>query len=620
MPAAPEGHPLEARDLETFFDGLIPPQLLAQDIAGLTVCVVKDGETLLTKGYGYADFKARKPVSGEETLFRPGSISKTFVAVAVMQLVEAGQLNLDRDVNDYLDFRLPARAFPQFLTLRQLLTHTAGFEESVDDLFITPDEKLMSLRDYVRLDTPRQLFSPGTVTAYSNYGVSLAGYVVEHVSGQPFADYVATHILGPLGMTRSTFLQPPPEPLGGAVSLGYHKAGDPEPMPFERIPASPAGGVSASAADMGRFMRMLLNGGSLEGKQILSPESVKALFARQHEAHTALNAMGLVFYGGNEDGRVITGHGGDTTAFHSDLFLLPASKTGVFLSINSQSAGKTRDVVRRAFLDRYFPIATAAAPVTATDTMKADSRAAAGNYQPSRRVENSFLKLGNLLDQATVVAAPDGVLTSSSSNDLRGHPVQWEPVAGQPLVYRERGGARLLAFQRDAKGGINTFYPAWPGMEFQRVPWYEHQLFALPLVGAGLLVIFATALLWPVAALVRRRYQRPAVAGWTAATFFVLTRLVCVIDAAAITGWMVLLGMAGSNPALLNGHHLPWQLPALYLAGRIGAAGGVLVLAGALVFLHPRLEVRRVVRWQQWLLVSACAVFALFTWHWHLLG
>lgn len=617
--AATVEHPLEARDLETFFDGLIPPQLLIQDVAGATVCVVKDGEVLLSKGYGYADFKAGKPVSAEDTLFRPGSISKTFVATAIMQLVEAGQLNLDRDVNDYLDFRLPARKFPQFLTLRQLLTHTAGFEESVGELFLAPDDKLVSLRDYVTRNTPPQLFSPGTVTAYSNYGMALAGYVVEHVSGQPFADYVTTHVFGPLGMTHSTFAQPPPEPLAGNLSLGYHKAGDEAAIPFERIPAVPAGGLSTTAGDMGRFMRMLLNGGTLDGKQILAPESVKAIFDRQHVAHTSLNAMGLVFYGSTEGERFITGHAGDTVAFHSDMFLLPASRTGVFLSLNSQSSDRIRAIVRRAFLDRYFPPPPPPAPGPVTDTVKTDAHAAAGRYQSSRRIESSFLKVGDLLNQTSILARPDGSLTTSAK-DLRGHLVQWDPVAGQPLVYREHEGPRLIAFQRDADKKINTLYVDFPGLELQRVPWYENAFLVAPLIIGSLVVILLTALLWPIAGLVRRRYARPAVEGWTARTFFVLTRVVCVIDALAIIGWLALLGAFNDDLALLNGHHLLWQLPSLYILGRVGAAGGILALVGALLFLHPKFPVRRVVRAQQWLIVAACAIFAAFAWHWHFLA
>ena len=213
----------------------------------------------------------------------------------------------------------------------------------------------------------------------------------------------------------------------------------------------------------------------------------------------------------------------------------------------------------------------------------------------------------------------DGSLTVSAYRDLRGHPIRWEPVAGQRLVYRERGGQQLIAFERDAGGKIATLHGNFPGTELQRVPWYEGQYLVLPLLLPALGLLLLTALLWPAAGFVRRRYARPAVAGWTAGTFFVLTRIVCVIDVLAVLGWALLFHTFSDHFVLVNGHHLSWQLPALYILGRVGAIGGAVALIGALVFLFPKFAVRRYIRWQQWLLAGAGAVFALFAWHWHLL-
>ena len=137
---APSGiHELTAQDLEAFLDGIIPLQLQREDIAGATIAVVKDGNLLFGKGYGYADYEKKKRVSAEETLFRPGSVSKLFTWTAVMQLVEQGKLDLDRDVNEYLDFKIP-EAFGKPITLKNLLTHTPGFEEQIKDLFSTASE------------------------------------------------------------------------------------------------------------------------------------------------------------------------------------------------------------------------------------------------------------------------------------------------------------------------------------------------------------------------------------------------------------------------------------------------------------------------------------------------
>src|SRR6185503_16893110 len=152
-------HELTATDVETFLDGIVPLQLAKDDIAGATIAIVKDGKVLFSKGYGYADIEKKKPVSAEETLFRPGSVSKLFTWTAVMQLFEQGKLDLDRDVNDYLDFKIPD-AFGQPISLKNLLTHTPGFEEQIKDLFTNRPES-PNLGDYLKTHIPARIFPPG---------------------------------------------------------------------------------------------------------------------------------------------------------------------------------------------------------------------------------------------------------------------------------------------------------------------------------------------------------------------------------------------------------------------------------------------------------------------------
>src|SRR5947207_4055894 len=200
---------LTKADFETFLDALIPSQLRNRNIAGAVVSVVKDGQVLFQKGYGYADFEAKQPVLPDQTLFRPGSISKLFTATAVMQLVEQGKLDLDRDVRGYLDFAIPI-IYPEPVMLRQLLTHTAGFEDTLKNLFVANESDLKLLRAYLVNQMPARIFPPGKVPSYSNYGFTLAGYIVERVSGEKFERYIDNHILKPLRMTNSTFDQPLP--------------------------------------------------------------------------------------------------------------------------------------------------------------------------------------------------------------------------------------------------------------------------------------------------------------------------------------------------------------------------------------------------------------------------
>src|SRR5215472_7255034 len=171
-------HALTREDLEAYFDGFFPDTLARADIAGAVVVVVKDGKVLLEKGYGFSDIKTRAPVDPSRTLFRPGSISKLFTWTAVMQLVEQGKIDLDRDVNDYLDFQIPA-SFPKPITMRNLMTHTAGFEEHYKGVGIDDPARLLPLRTALIVSLPSRIYPPGEVSAYSNYGAALAGYIVQ---------------------------------------------------------------------------------------------------------------------------------------------------------------------------------------------------------------------------------------------------------------------------------------------------------------------------------------------------------------------------------------------------------------------------------------------------------
>src|SRR5207249_3663291 len=223
------------------------------------ISVVKDGKVLFAKGYGYADVEKKTPVSPETTLFRPGSISKTFTWTALMQQVELGKVNLDHDVNEYLDFRIPA-TYSKPITVRNVMTHTPGLDETVEELFVSDAKAFKQLGDYLKQYLPARIYPPGTIPAYSNYGATLAGYIVQRVSGEPFDQYIDNHIFKPLSMERSTFRQPLPDALLPLMSKGYDVASQPA-KPFEHVEAAPAGSSSVTAMDMTHFMIAHLQNG-----------------------------------------------------------------------------------------------------------------------------------------------------------------------------------------------------------------------------------------------------------------------------------------------------------------------------------------------------------------------
>jgi CubicO group peptidase (beta-lactamase class C family) len=498
-------HELTAVDVEAFLDGIVPLQLDREDIAGATIAVVKDGKPLFTKGYGYADVKKKKPVTAE-TLFRPGSVSKLFTWTAVMQLVEQGKLDLGKDVNEYLDFKIP-EAFGQQISLKNILMHTAGFENQLKDLFTT-DNRNPNLGNYLKTHIPNRIFAPGTTPAYSNYATVLAGYIVERVSGQPFNDYIHQNIFKPLGMNHSTFAQPLPSELVPLMSNGYELASD-EPKAFETIGLFPAGGLTSSAADMSKFMLVHLQDGRLGAAQILKPETARLMHSRAFELDPAANAMAYGFLDESRNGQRIIGHGGDTIYFHSGLELLTDAGVGVFVSYNSVGRGGTdpRTILWDAFLDRYFPAPPVNSPTL--DSAKNDAFAVSGNYMMSIRSESLF-KLLALLGEVTVSANEDDTISigemSGVMNDANGKPKRWREVA--PMTFRDIKGQDSVIFKPDPNGRMQLISPL-PIMAFQRVGLWENSRVMLPVAWLSLLTMLLTLPLGFVAELVRRHYRQP---------------------------------------------------------------------------------------------------------------
>jgi CubicO group peptidase (beta-lactamase class C family) len=347
-------HALSAADVETWLDGYVPYALHSGDIAGAVVAVVKNGEVLFEHGYGYADYDKRVSVDAKLTLFRWGSVSKLLTWTAVMQLVEQGKLNLDADVNQYLDFKIPPREGKP-VTLRNIMTHTGGFEERLKGLIGVESDGVMPLDQFVKLYIPTRIFAPGETPAYSNTATAIAGYIVARVSGVPFDDYIDKHVFEPLQMQNSTFRQPLPAALKPNVSNGYRVASLP-PKAFEIVGPAPAGSLSASGDDMTRFMIAHLQKGRFGSAQILKEETAEQMHNTALTILPRVNRMELGFYEDNYNGHRVIAHGGDTQWFHSDLHLFIDDGVGLLISMNSVgkdgAAQEVRSQLFHEFADR----------------------------------------------------------------------------------------------------------------------------------------------------------------------------------------------------------------------------------------------------------------------------
>lgn len=581
-PASPEAqsnisnteHELTATDLEAFLDGMMPAQLERENIAGAVISVVKDGKVLFAKGYGYADMEKRRPVTPDATLFRPGSISKLFTWTSVMQLVEQGKLDLDKDVNTYIDFTIPP-AFGKPITLRDIMTHTPGFEETARDLFVADAQRLTPLDQYLKHHLPRRIFPPFTVPAYSNYATTLAGYIVQRVSGKPFDQYVAENIFAPLEMKRTTFVQPLPNDLKPLMSTGYRKASD-KGKTFEFVEAFPAGSVSTTADDMANFMIAHLQDGKFGDKQILRPETAKLMHARLFGSDDRLNGMAYGFYEESRNGLRIIGHGGDTEYFHSDLHLLLAQNVGLFVSYNSAGRGEVsgRGILFDKFLDRYFPYTPARAGKV--QDAKADAASIAGLYKVSRRFESSFLSMLTFVGEVKVAPNADGIISLDPLKGPNGELRKFEEI--QPFLYREVHGQDEVGFKKDSSGRWQ-FQVEIPVFIFQRVGFFENKYVNYTVLIFGLTIVVLTVVFWPVGALLRKHYARPLNLSPAEKRIRLLVRLVCLLFAILFVGWVSAISKIDDITGL---NSLPPLIVVLGILGLLCSFGTIVVIWNAL--------------------------------------
>lgn len=534
MPVASPGATTAAilgkADVDAWLDGFLPYALKRGDVAGAVVVIVKDGQVLTKRGFGYADVAARKPVDPDATMFRPGSVSKLFTWTAAMQMVEQGKLDLDADVNRYLDFKIPPYQGKP-VTLRNLMTHTPGFEEAVRRLIVLDDKPAPALGALLKQWVPDRIFPAGKVPAYTNYGAALAGYLVERVSGEPFDTYVERHIYAPLGMTRSSFRQPLPPQLRGLAARGYLTASAPA-QPYEIVAMAPAGSLSATGADMARFMMAHL----ADGGPLLRPATARMMHTTTYEMLPRISKMALGFYTQDQNGHRVIAHGGDTKLFHSALWLFTDDNVGVFISMNSAGRDGVTAAIRgellKQFANRYFPGPTSVGKVDAA-TAKRDAALMTGWYRVSRRSDSSFLRAGAILGQVHVTATKDGNLRIDPQNTIGGGKREWQEIA--PLLWQASDSGDLME-ARLVDGRIERFASS-PVSTYQPIPWSLSAGWLFPALKFAFAIVLLTGLAWPAAAISRRLYAAPLALSGRRRGVYHAVRGLSLLAVLVVLGW-----------------------------------------------------------------------------------
>jgi CubicO group peptidase (beta-lactamase class C family) len=455
--------------LEGFVDGAVSAYMTQLKIAGVQVAVVKDGETVLVKGYGIDSVDPRREVDPTRSLFRIGSISKTFTWLSLMQLAERGKLEITDPVNDHLPDALdiPDQGFEQAIRIVDLMNHTAGFEDILQRLFIAEGDRLLPLAEHLRKYRPRRVREPGKFMSYSNYSTALAGAIVANVSGMDFETYVERNVLTPLGLTHTTFREqyaptddlPQPMPAELAADKAQNiewRNGAWETVAHEHIVSMAPGGAAVStAADMARYMNALLDPQQLERAGVLSVATFTRMKQPSFQHAPGMPAMHHGFFnmplGTTRALRFDNlSHSGSTLHFMSFMTVIPdldnRGTLGIFVTTNSAPGGRITQALPERILTQYFAPAPQPAQ-TLPEGAAARAREYAGQYRTLRHSYANFEKIWNV-GTLPVTATTDGYLVMP----LGAEAARFAEIA--PDLFQRSDGDATIAFVRNDAGKV----------------------------------------------------------------------------------------------------------------------------------------------------------------------
>ena len=478
------GQPIPPAELEAFVDGVVRQAMARDHIAGVTVSVVQGGQVVLKKGYGGASLAPYRPVDPDLTLFRVGSISKTFTWILVLKQVETGHMRLDADINRYLPDALQVhdQGFSHPILVRNLMNHTPGFEDrALGQLFERNYDRVRPLRVYLKEERPRRVREPGALVSYSNYGAGLAGMAVTEASGKPFEALVESDITGPLGMTRTSFREPHPAKAGLPAPMSPDLAKDVsngfrwtpagyEARSFEFLEqVAPAGAASTTAGDMSRYMLMILGGGQYAGAVIYGPATAQAFATPLPRPAPGVPAThhGL-FESPLSGGFTGVGHEGGTLSFLSNMVLVPDLDLGVFISTNTDTGGALASVLPERIVARFY--ASPPAPPAAGSPQLADDHGAfEGVYLTDRRPYHGLEGfIYRLIGATRVRVTAEGKLLVEGMDGMNRWTPDGAPSTGQ---FISDEGPQRLVFQM-AGGKARRYFAPWGGEVFDRIGYF----------------------------------------------------------------------------------------------------------------------------------------------------
>ena len=422
--------------LENRLDSLILNVMESDHIPGATFIIVKDGKTILKKGYGYTSLgKNAKLVSPDSTIFRIGSITKTFTVTALLQLKDKNKINLDTDVNTYLKtVKVPA-TYKKPVTPFHLMTHSAGFDE-LRGRVVYKQNKQISQNTFLKNKLVR-LREPGVVSAYSTFGIALAGLLVEDISGLSLEAYMNKNIWTPLDMSMTSIEIPKDQE--NCLSIGYeYENGINIPQPWEWYHTYPASSINSTATDMAKYMQMHLNLGTFNNHKILNKTTALSMQQQQLSVLPQVDGFAFGLYERNHFGLKTYNHGGDMLGYSTFMTLVPEKNMGIFVA-NHHEGTNLRKKVIEIILEHF-------------------AKNPEMIYNPSRIKTNVNKFAGNYRWMSTCKTCPKNhpvqtySLTANDDNTLSGFNRTFYQI--EPLLFKSYDGKRTMGFIKNKKGDV----------------------------------------------------------------------------------------------------------------------------------------------------------------------
>jgi len=588
---------LTPQAVEAFMNGFASYAMKSYDVPGFEFVMVKDGKVFFSKGYGFADIEKQMSFDPDQTIVRGGSIIKTITALAVMQLVEQGKLDLDADVNQYLThFQIP-NTYDEPITTRELLHYTAGLDTRFISIRVESADAILPLSDYLAQHLTERVRPPGEIRSYNDFEIALAGLLVEEISGIPYDQYVQENIFKPLDMDSTSIYLPNEDE--GRVALGYRADGQPYSLNYYYINDAAGAGFNTTASDLARYMIMHLENGKYGDAQLLSEESAKELRTTrfQHDPHLPGIAYTFdeMYWGGL---RVLAKSGG-APGFQNRMLLIPDLGVGIYFVQNRDYYARFSSELEREFQQRFFPSSNTQPlqkEIPVSDLHELDRYA--GYYvEMIDYSERSLEKVRSLMDQKQVIVDEQGRLKLDGSTLQR----------IDDHLFQGSNTGNYVAFRENDQGKITHLF--YYRTALKRVPWQETFPVQIKLLGFAL-VTFLTALIgWLVAGLKRQ------------GKFYGVSGPLSLLYVGFLIGLGLLLApvFAGADPPWAFSFAPPNELFLLLALPLVGAAL-TLVLAWQVFRSWKEKRGGWFVRIHNTLILLASFAFLFFLNTWNLLG